>query len=396
MGARTRPVVSEQPRESEQPNRPTRRSSPGVCIGRPLGVPVYVAPSWFLVAALLTYAVAYQLPDRYGLTTLTRYSAAAAFVLLLYGSVLIHELSHTFVARLIGLPVRRIVLMLIGGVSELEREPKSAGSEFLVAMAGPVVSIFLAGVGFAITGALHHDTITRLIVAEIAIANIVVAFFNLLPGLPLDGGRVLRAVVWRLTNDQARGTMGAARCGRVLAVLVAATPLVLSVVLDADHRPAGFVVFWFLVVGWFLWAGASQSIRVVQLRQRLPRIRVGDLARRALTVPVDLPLAEALRRAGEIGARGIVTIDSEGKPSGLVSEAAVAATPEQRRPWVSVGSLARRVEPHLMLDAELRGQAVLDAIATAPASEYLVLDGDSGKVCGVLATADVARAVNSG
>jgi Zn-dependent protease len=358
-------------------------------------VPVYVAPSWFLIAGLLTYFVAQTLPSHYGLTPVTRYTASAAFVLLLYGSVLVHELSHTVVARLIGLPVRRIVLMLIGGVSELEREPKSPGSEFLVALAGPVVSISLAGIGFAIAGALQEETITRLIVVEIAFANIVVALFNLLPGLPLDGGRLLRAVVWRLSRSQTRGTLGAAHAGRVLGLVVGLTPFVLTIVLDPPNRPDTLAVLWFVVVGWFLWAGASQSIRVVHLRERLPRIRVGDLARRALTVPVDLPLAEALRRATEAGARGIVTVDSEGRPSGLVSEAAVAATPEARRPWVSVGSLARRVEPQLVLDPELHGQAVLDAIANAPSSEYLVVDGENGTVCGVLATADVARAVNS-
>jgi Zn-dependent protease/CBS domain-containing protein len=379
----------------QRPAKQPRRTSPGVCLGRPLGVPVYVAPSWFLIAALLTYFVAQTLPDHYGLSPVTRYTASAAFVLLLYGSVLIHELSHTVIARLIGLPVRRIVLMLIGGVSELEREPKSAGSEFLVALAGPVVSICLAGIGFAIAGALQEETITRLIVVEIAFANIVVAVFNLLPGLPLDGGRLLRAVVWRLSRSQTRGTLGAAHAGRILGVVVGLTPFVLTIVLDEGNRPDTLAVLWFLVVGWFLWAGASQSIRVVHLRERLPRIRVGDLARRALTVPVDLPLAEALRRATEAGARGIVTVDSEGRPSGLVSEAAVAATPEARRPWVSVGSLARRVEPQLTLDPELRGQAVLDAIANAPSSEYLVVDGENGAVCGVLATADVARAVNS-
>jgi Zn-dependent protease/CBS domain-containing protein len=379
----------------ERPKKKPRRPSPGVCLGRPLGVPVYVAPSWFLIAALLTYFVAQTLPAHYGLSPVTKYTASAAFVLLLYGSVLVHELSHTVVARLIGLPVRRIVLMLIGGVSELEREPKSPGSEFLVALAGPVVSIALSGIGFAVAGALQEDTITRLIVVEIAFANIVVALFNLLPGLPLDGGRLLRAVVWRLSRSQTRGTLGAAHAGRILGLVVGLTPFVLTVVLDQANRPDTLAVLWFVVVGWFLWAGASQSIRVVHLRERLPRIRVGDLARRALTVPVDLPLAEALRRATEAGARGIVTVDSEGRPSGLVSEAAVAATPEARRPWVSVGSLARRVEPQLVLDPELRGQAVLDAIANAPSSEYLVIDGANGTVCGVLATADVARAVNS-
>jgi CBS domain-containing protein len=145
-----------------------------------------------------------------------------------------------------------------------------------------------------------------------------------------------------------------------------------------------------------LWAGASQSLRLVALRRRLPRIGARELARRALTVPADLPLAEALRRASEAGAFGIVTVDAEGKPSGLVSEAAVTSTPEQRRPWISVGTLARRLEPALVLDAELRGQAVLDAIAKMPASEYLVIDGPTGMVWGVLATADVARAVNTG
>jgi Zn-dependent protease/CBS domain-containing protein len=379
-----------EPRPTPRPQRPP----PGVCLGRPLGVPVYVSPSWFIAAAVMTYFVAESLPTRYHLSPQSKYAAAAVFVLLLYGSVLVHELSHTVVARLIGIPVRRIVLMLIGGVSELEHDPKTAGSEFLVALAGPVVSIFLSGVGFAVFYALHGDTLTRLIVVEVAGANGLVALFNLLPGLPLDGGRVVRAVVWRATGDAMRSTLSVAWAGRAMGAAIFIAPFALSVALPS-RTLTPFLTVYFLVIGWFLWAGAGQSIRVVQLRQRLPRIRVADLARRALTVPVDLPLAEALRRASEIGARGIVTVDAEGKPSGLVSEAAVAATPEQRRPWVSVGSLARRLEPQLVLDAELRGQAVLDAIAGTPASEYLVLNGENGTVYGVLATADVARAVNS-
>ncbi|MFL6240505.1 MAG: site-2 protease family protein [Actinomycetes bacterium] len=355
-------------------------------------MPVYVAPSWFIAAAVMTYLVAGSLP--HNPSPQTRYGAAAIFVLLLYASVLVHELSHTFVARLIGIPVRRIVLMLIGGVSELEHDPKTAGSEFAVALAGPVVSVFLAGVGFAVFLLTHGDSLARLIVVEIAGANALVAVFNLLPGLPLDGGRVVRAVVWKLTGDPMRSTLSVAWIGRAMGAAIIIAPLALTVVLP-ERGIGPFLTLYFLVIGYFLWAGAGQSIRVVHLRQRLPRIRVGDLARRALTVPVDLPLAEALRRATEAGARGIVTVDAEGHPSGLVSEAAVKATPEVRRPWVSVGSLARRVEPRLVLDVELRGQAVLDAIANAPASEYLVMDGESGTVAGVLATADVARAVNS-
>ena len=374
---------------------PTRPTSPGVCIGRPFGVPVYVAPSWFVVAGLMTYFVAQGLPAHYELTATTKYIAAASFVLLLYGSVLVHELSHTIVARLLGLPVRRIVLMLIGGVSELEREPKSAGSEFLVALAGPVISIALAGTGFAVAGALHHDTVTRLIVVEIAIANSLVAMFNLLPGLPLDGGRVLRAVIWRVTGNPIRGTLGAAWTGRVLGALVAVVPVGLTVALEPDHRLDPLLAVYFLVIGWFLWAGASQSLPAGPPARRLPRIQVRGLARRALTVPVDLPLAEALRRADEAGARGIVTVDSDGRPSGLAVRSGGRCDP-RAAPALGVGGLAG---PPAGAAARPRRRAAWSGRSRrdrqAPSSEYLVMDSGSGLVWGVLATADVARAVNS-
>ncbi|MDX6287224.1 MAG: hypothetical protein QOG53_2709 [Frankiales bacterium] len=379
----------------DAPKGQRRPASQGVFMGRPLGIPIYVAPSWFLIAAVLTIIIAPNIPDKYNLSSAQQYAAAAAFVVLLYASVLTHELSHSVVARILGLPVRRIVIMLIGGVSELEREPETAQREYLVALAGPVVSLVLASSGFAVGAALPSDSLVQLLVIQLAFANLLVAAFNLLPGLPLDGGRVLRAIVWWISKNANTGTVVAAWCGRVLGVLVGIAPLVALGVLPPGDVNV-FDVLWLMILGWFLWAGASQSLRLVELRSRLPKIGARELSRRALTVPADLPLAEALRRAHEAGARGIVTVDSDGKPDGLVSEAAVGATPEQRRPWVTVGTLARRVEPSLVLDAELRGQAVLDAIARTPASEYLVVDGGTGVVWGVLATADVARVVNTG
>jgi Zn-dependent protease/CBS domain-containing protein len=381
---------------SEDAPEGQRPGAAGVLIGRPLGIPIYVAPSWFLIAAVLTIVIAPNIPDRFQLSTAAEYGVAAGFVILLYASVLIHELAHSIVARVLRLPVRRITLMLLGGVSELEREPETADREYLVAFAGPVMSLLLSSSGFALAAAFPDDSLGRLIVGEVAITNLLVAVFNLLPGLPLDGGRVLRSIVWGVSKNANTGTVVAAWCGRVLAVLVGIAPFVAYTALPEDDRPSVFNVFFFGLLGWFLWAGASQSLRLVELRRRLPRIGARELARRALTVPADLPLAEALRRAQEAGALGLVTVDADGRPSGLVSEAAVGATPEQRRPWVTVGTLARRLEPALVLDAELRGQAVLDAIAKTPASEYLVIDGPTGMVWGVLATSDVARVVNTG
>src|SRR3954469_7767525 len=138
--------------------------TPGIYMGRILGIPLYVAPSWFLIAAVFTVLVAQGIPNQFpDISTTGQYGAGALFVVLLYLSVLVHELSHSVVAKTLGLPVRRIVLLLIGGVSELEREPGTAGRESLVAIAGPVVSLVLAGSGFAIEEALTEDSVIRLI-----------------------------------------------------------------------------------------------------------------------------------------------------------------------------------------------------------------------------------------
>jgi Zn-dependent protease/CBS domain-containing protein len=370
----------------------SRPRSPGLYAGKPFGIPLFVAPSWFLIAALSTYLVGQYLSDQNDISETTAYVGGALFVVLLYLSVLVHELAHSLVARTLGLPVRRIVLLIIGGVSELEREPETPGREYLVALAGPLVSLFLAGVALAISGALPSDSTSQVVLAEVGVANGFLAGFNMLPGLPLDGGRVFRAAVWWKTRDPMRATVAAAWAGRILAIAIVIAPVYVASISTSDHRPGSSAVIYAIVIGSFLWMGASQSLQLAEIRRRLPLITVRGLARRAITVPADLPLAEALRRAYEIGARGLVTVDSSGRVSGVVSEAAVAATPEHRRPWVLVGNLARRFEPSLVVDIDLTGQQVLDVLGSHPASEYVVLDG-GGDVWGVLATSDVVHAV---
>ena len=154
---------------------------------------------------------------------------AAAFVVLLYVSVLIHELSHSLVARSYGLPVRRILLYPLGGFSEIEREPPTPGREFLVSAAGPALSLALAAAGLrpdARGPGGHHRPVRWS--SQLAWANLVVGIFNLLPGLPLDGGRMLRAVIWKLTGRQSTATIAAAWAGRVLAVSLFVVPFVVK------------------------------------------------------------------------------------------------------------------------------------------------------------------------
>jgi Zn-dependent protease len=367
---------------SGQEEQPERRGQHGIIVARPFGIPVYVSPYWFIIAGVFIVIYANDLADTLSGTT-TRYVVAAAFVVLLYLSVLIHELSHCVVARGFGLPVRRILLYPLGGVSEIEREAPTPAREFAVSAAGPALSLVLGAIGWGLTR-VATDGVTGVIIRQLMVANIIVGLFNLLPGLPLDGGRMLRAVIWQLTKKPGTATIAAAWVGRGLAVALLVIPFFSSRLAGGDVVS----MLWVVVIAVFMWTGATQSIKATRFRERLPALQARRLARRAVSVPASTPLAEAIRQADESHARAVVVVDHESKPIAIVSEAAVTATPPQRRPWVEAGSLARSLEPNMILSANLSGMALLDAIKRAPASEYLLVD-ETGQVVGVLAVRDL-------
>ncbi len=172
-------------------------------------------------------------------------------------------------------------------------------------------------------------------------------------------------------------------------------PVLLLVVLPLTGVSSTSVVTVLLtaLIAAFIYVGASASLQRAKYVERLPRASVAQLARPALEVAADLPLAEAVRRAQESGLRALVITDSAGRPQAVVSEASVLATPEARRPWVTVGTVARRIEDGMLLDAALQGEDLLAAMRATPASEYVVPD-PTGPVR-VLVTADVAAAVTA-
>jgi Zn-dependent protease/CBS domain-containing protein len=369
--------------QEEQPDRreQSNRGQHGIIVARPFGIPVYVSPYWFIIAGVFIVIYANDLSAT--LSGSMRYVVAAAFVILLYVSVLVHELSHSVVARGFGLPVRRILLYPLGGVSEIEREAPTPGREFAVAGAGPALSLVLGAVGWGLAQLVPYGVAGALI-RQLMVANIIVGVFNLLPGLPLDGGRMLRAVIWKITKKPTTATIAAAWVGRALAIALLAIPFFSGGLAGGDIVST----VWVVVIAGFMWMGASQSIKATRFRERLPALQARRLARKAISVPASTPLAEAIRQADEAGARAIVVVDHEGKPIAIVNEAAVMATPPQRRPWVDTGSMARTIDPSLVLSADLQGMALLDALRRAPASEYLLAD-PTGQVVGVLAARDL-------
>ena len=379
-----------------QPGRPAQdpaagpRYDPkqGIVIGRPFGIPVYVSPYLFLVAAVLVALYGGSAGSLPGSLTgsASRYGVAAAFVVLLYASVLLHELSHSLVARAFRLPVRRIVLYPLGGFSVIDPEPPTPGQEFLVSAAGPAMSLLLAGIGYLLLGLVHSNGIAHALIDLLVLSNLLVAIFNMLPGLPLDGGRVLRAGLWKVTGNPGSATIMAAWAGRGLAVLLVFVPV--FVPSAGDFSISGRYGLWLVVVAIFMWMSAGQALRSAKIRERLPSLQARALARRAIPVQSTLPLAEAIRRADLAQARALVVVDHDAKPIAIVNEGAVIATPEQRRPWVDAGSLARTLDDSLILSADLSGMDLIEAVSKAPASEYLLVE-PSGQVYGVLARSDL-------
>lgn len=376
-----------------RPEPPHRPLPPGVIrLGKIAGSDVLVTPSWFLVAALIVVIVAPVVDDlQPGLGSL-KYVAGFAFAVILYGSVLVHEAAHAVAARRLGYPVGPITIQFLGGATQIEEESRRPRDEFVIAVVGPIASLVVAGLAGLLWWA-GPDGLLLFAVQWLAGANALVGVLNLVPGLPLDGGRVLRAIVWGATKDMHRGTLVAGWVGRVAAVLVVLWPFVEQAV--TGRTVSFYNIMWAFLIGLFLWSGATASINSTRIRRRLPQLVARSLARRTLAVPADLPLAEAVRRAQEAHAGGIVTVTSSGAPVGLVNEAALLATPAERRPWIPTSSVARALTDGLTLPATIEGEDLVRAIGQTPAQEYLLVE-DDGSIYGILTTADVDAAFQRG
>ncbi len=372
-----------------EPAPPSAPRPPGTFrIGSLAGADVLVSSSWFIVAALIAFIVAPRIEAAQpGLGT-WKYVAGLAFAVILYLSVLLHEASHAYMARHYGFAISSITLHFLGGVTAVASEAKKARQEFFIAVVGPLTSI-LVGVAAVGLWFVTPDGLLRVAVEGLAGANLLVGVLNLVPGLPLDGGRVLKAAVWGLTGDRNRGAIAAGWTGRVVAAVVLFYPTIQSEVFGFSTSIVDY--FLAMIIALFLWSGATAAILSARVRRKIPNLDPLALARRTLAVPGELPLSEAVRRAQEAEAGGIVTISTDGAVVGIVNEAALLATPAERRPWVTTATVARDLGPGLRLPFDISGEELIQAMNRTPASEYLLVESD-GSIFGVLATTDIDRA----
>lgn len=376
---------------SEQGTGPSRRASAapgdgGLLLFRVAGVPVLLAPSWWIgsliIVVLYAPLVGRLLPDA---SMPTSWLLSAAFALLLGVSVLAHELGHCLVALRLGMPVRRLRLFLLGGLSEVTRTPRKPGQEGLVAAAGPAVSLVLGGFCGLLMFAVPPDGAVWLLVAECAVANLAVGLFNLLPGLPLDGGRLVRAGVWAVTGTRAKGTRAAVAGGGVVATGLLVWAL-WGLATDSPDRWLRLGVC--VVTAWFVILGARAELAAEARRTWPEGLLLSELVRPVLQLPAESPVSDAL--AASAG-RGVVLVRADGVAAGLLDENA-AERLVGTSPQAPAEMAAEPIRAETVLLESEPGEEIVERVRETAAWQFLVVD-DEGRPAGVLRREDLRAAL---
>lgn len=363
------------------------------------GIRITLDPSWFVIFLLVAYSLAVgYLPEQIPTAgTALRWTLASALALALFASVVAHELSHAFVARARRLDVDEIMLFLFGGVAKLKGEPRDALSELLIAGAGPLLSIGLGlallGLADAVAGAVPPALHAGL--WWLGVINVALALFNLVPGFPLDGGRILRAILWWRMGDFDRATIGAARTGQVIAGILMGGGVLLAV------TTGSLSWLWEAVIGWFLWSAASRSIQMARLRDlvegvpiralmtdRVPAIRADQ------DVRVGLAQAGASRLAGaDEESSEIAVIERDGRLAGVVTQEALARAAEE-----DPGRLARDAASQPAADQILSpASPAEDVVTRLPGlGGRLLLIVENGRLLGTVDPRALVSALQAG
>lgn len=339
----------------------------GIRVGRICGIPLVVNLSWF-VSLVVIVVVARTLWEP--VTGLGAYGLSLAFALALFSSVLAHEVSHALTARALGIPTADITLFVFGGVARITSEPDDAGDEVLVAVAGPLTSVTLAAVCMLPAWFLPGTGGDLLYL--VGLANLTVGVFNLLPGFPLDGGRVARAVLWHLLGRRLLATQITAWIGRGLAGVL----IVAGTVAGIAWRSPQYLLH--VLLGVFLWQAAAHGERIARHVEQL-RVRT---VRDYMTVPGAVP---AWGSIADLAARGltptangqcVVVVAAGGRPLGLLQWPRLAAIPTTQWPRVAAGQLADPFRPEQLVAADERADIFFSQYLTSPEVDYLVVEAD--------------------
>ncbi len=350
------------------------------------GISIRLDPSWFVVAILLTWSLAaFFFPTAYpDLATSSYWWMGGIAALGLFASVVLHEIGHSLVAQRYGIDIRSITLFIFGGVAELDDEPRSPGAEFLVAIAGPLVSVVLALLFFGLTilnNALAGPASFGGVFAYLARLNTIVVIFNMIPAFPLDGGRVLRAGIWKARGSLRKATRTTSRIGAGFGIGL----VVLGIL---SFFAGGFVGgLWLVLIGLFLRSAAQMSYQQLLVRQALEGEPVQRfMSRRPVTVAPDLSVQDMIDRYVYQYYYKLYPVFEDGRLVGCVTLDEIRAVPEEQRARRTVGDIAETCSDRNTIDANADA---MEALSLMNRDNPRLMVVDNGNLQGIIALRDL-------
>jgi Zn-dependent protease len=361
----------------------------GIPLGRIAGIPVLLAYSWFAIAAFIVIVYGPALLMRNPQLGVGAYFVAFAYAVLLALSVLVHELAHALSAKAFKWPTQKIVLNLWGGHTQFESFIASPGRSVVVAMAGPAANFVLAGITWLLVSANALSGVADILANILMWANLVIGIFNVLPGLPLDGGRLVESAVWKATGSQEKGTIAAGWAGRFIVAALVLWFVVLPL-LQGANPDVSLMLITVLVCG-FLWVGASAAIQHGHLRSRLHLVSAAALAEPAVGLAGTATVADVLR-VSPAGTPAVILCGPDGRPQGVVDPYAASQVPATAAETTSVLAVSHALDPGAYVPESSQGQELIQYLAQLEGGEYAVVD-EEGVVTGLLRQSAVVTAI---
>jgi Zn-dependent protease/CBS domain-containing protein len=356
-------------------------------VGRIAGIEVRIDSSWAVIALLITYSMYLRLSSLYPeLSGGGAVGLAVLSAVLFFGSVLVHELAHALVAQARGIRVQDITLFLFGGATRAKVDSRGPGDEFLIAVVGPLTSGVLAGL-FGIVATLGRDVLSTPLAGTLgylAWTNLLLAAFNLVPGFPLDGGRLLRSAIWKATGSIGRATRIASVAGQAVGWLLVAAGV--ASLLAGDL--AGGI--WFAFIGWFLVQAARSSYQELQLQQLLRGVEAEDVMAADLRrIPPELSLQEAVDDYFMRYDHGAFPVDEQGRTIGLLTLRGVRRVPREQWPTHRVRDHMVPLGDQVVVAPDARMDGVVGKLQDGEAGRVLVVE--DGEVVGIITPTDLTR-----
>jgi Zn-dependent protease/CBS domain-containing protein len=361
-------------------------------IGSIAGIRIALHPSWIVIAFLVTFSLATaSLPGAFrGWDPVMYWVVAALVALLFFGSVLAHELSHALVARRFGIQVRDITLFVFGGAATLEGDARTPRQEALVAVAGPLTSLLL-GVVFLGIGFVVGQPQVVAIIGWLAFINLILGVFNLIPGFPMDGGRLLRALIWKLRGDPLAATRTAATVGRWFGYGMIGLGAYIAFQIDT------FNGIWLALIGWFLSSAAESSIAQASLQRVLRGVKVRDVmdAEPASVRPNETVADLVNERLMRGEHRSFLVRHDDGGLAGIVTLSDIRRLPREDWPNARVTDIMTRHADLASVGPDDELESALDILQSREVNQLPVVDSDGRTVLGLLTRAGILRLVDT-